>query len=136
MPNRQITEKEIFLTFLQLEEKLVASSIPLLFFLILSIIQDQVQKKKISKLFLRLFDNPLSKQLIFKSCLLALVVLCYLPKLKRGLSLVFGAHFLNTFSTKNFPRLIVYHLTRFQDPTLFPSEDIKQYVFLHSCLPN
>ena len=60
-------------------------------------------KEKIKLTFLRLSDNPLSKYLISKiiSCN-AMAVLGYLPKLKRGLGLAFGAHFLHDFSKKCF----------------------------------
>ena len=47
------------------------------------------EKKKWS--FLKLFDNSLSKHSISKNFLYAVVVLGYLPKLNRGLRLVFGA---------------------------------------------
>ena len=50
-----------------------------------------------------LFDNLLSEQLIFKriSCVQWLFW-GYLAKLKRGLGLAFGAHFLHDFSIKMF----------------------------------
>ena len=50
-----------------------------------------------------LFDNPLSKYLIFKriSCV-AMAVLSYLGKLKMGLGLNFVAHFLHGFFVKIF----------------------------------
>ena len=61
-------------------------------------------KEKIELTFLGLFDNPLLKYLIFKriSCR-QWAVLGYLTKLKRGLGLAFGAHFLHDFSIKNVP---------------------------------
>ena len=52
------------------------------------------------------FDNLLSKYLMFKSSFDGFTVFCYLPKLKRGLGLVFGAHFLHTFPIQMF--LILY----------------------------
>ena len=52
----------------------------------------------------------------------------YLPKLKRGLALAFGAHFLHDFFIKNVPYLILYQWPRFQCHTFFPSQDIKQNV--------
>ena len=70
-----------------------------------------------------------------KSLLHALPILRYLPKLKRGLRLSFGAHFLYFFH-KNAPYLILYELTMFQYQTDFPSQDIKECVFLNSCLAN
>ena len=55
------------------------------------------------KLGLRLFDNSLSKYLIFKIIFLyAMAVFDYLPKLKRGQRPAFGAHFPRDFSIKNF----------------------------------
>ena len=48
-----------------------------------------------------LFDYPLSKYLIFKKNFLhVMAVLGYLPKLKRGLGLAFGALFWHNFSIK------------------------------------
>ena len=47
----------------------------------------------------------------------AMAVLGYLPKLKRGLELVFGAHFLHYFKI---PCLILYQLTKFQCHIFFP----------------
>ena len=60
-------------------------------------------EEKIRLTFLGLFDNPLSKYLIFKkNFLYAMAVLGYSPNLKRGLGLAFGAHFLYDFSIKIF----------------------------------
>ena len=58
----------------------------------------------------------------------------HLPKLKRGLGLAFGAHFLHDFSIKNVPYLILYQWTKFQCHIFFPSPDIKQNVLLSSYL--
>ena len=50
-----------------------------------------------------LFDNPLSKYLIFeKNFLFAMAVLGCLANLKCGLGLAFGAHFLYGFFVKIF----------------------------------
>ena len=49
-----------------------------------------------------------------------MTVLGYLPKLKRGLRLALGAHFLHDFSIKMF--------LKFQRHTFFSSPDIKKYV--------
>ena len=62
-----------------------------------------------------------------------MAVLGYLPKLKRGLVLAFGAHFLHNFF-KNVPYLILYQWTKFQCHTFFSSQDIKQNVLLSSYL--
>ena len=51
---------------------------------------------------LRLFDNPLSKYLVFKDFLHAMAFLGYLPKLKRGLGIASGANFLQDFPIKMF----------------------------------
>ena len=60
-------------------------------------------KEKMKLTFLKDSDNSLSKYLIFKRNFLhAMAVLCYLPKLKRGLGLAFGAYFLHDFSIKMF----------------------------------
>ena len=70
----------------------------------------------------------------FQNILLAMAVLGYLAKLKRGLGLTFSAHFLHDFSIKNVPYLILYQWTKFQCYTLFLSKDIKQNVLLSSYL--
>ena len=59
-----------------------------------------------------------------------MVVLGYLPKLKRGLGLAFSAHFLHEISIKVF--LILYQRTKFQCHTFFPSQYINQNVLLSS----
>ena len=52
-----------------------------------------------------LFDNPLSKYLIFEiNFLRAMALLSYLVKLKRDLALAFGAHFLHDFYGASFWR--------------------------------
>ena len=58
----------------------------------------------------------------------------YLPKLKRGLRLAFGAHFLYDYGNKNISYLMHYQWTKFQCHTFFPSQDIKQNVLLSSYL--
>ena len=63
-----------------------------------------------------------------------MAVLGYLAKLKRGLRLAFGAHFLHDFFHKNVPYLILYQWTKYQCHTFFPSQDIKQNVSLRSYL--
>ena len=52
--------------------------------------------------FLGLFHNSFSKYLFQNNFLHAKFVLGYLPKLKRGLGLAFGANFLHDFSIKMF----------------------------------
>ena len=59
-----------------------------------------LKKENIKLTFLRLFDNPFPKYLIFKKD--AMAVSGYLPELKRGQGLAFGAHFLHDFSMKMF----------------------------------
>ena len=70
-------------------------------------------KEKIKLTFLKLFDNPLSKYFILKYylnyyfkifyfILHVMAILGYLPKLKRGLGLAFGAFFLHGFPIKIF----------------------------------
>ena len=63
-----------------------------------------------------------------------MAVLGYLPKLKGGLGLAYGAHFLHDFSIKMFLYLILYQQAKFQCHTSFPSQDIKQNVLLSSYL--
>ena len=57
-----------------------------------------------------------------------MAVLGYLAKLKRGLGLAFGSHFLHNFFCNNVPYLILYQWTKFQ----CHSQDITQNVFLSS----
>ena len=63
-----------------------------------------------------------------------MAVLDYLAKVKMGLGLAFGAHFLHGFFHKNVPYLILYQWTKFQCHTLFLYQDIKQNVLLSSYL--
>ena len=62
-----------------------------------------------------------------------MAVLGYLSKLRMGLGLAFGAHFLHDFSI-NLLYLILHQWTKFQCHTFFPSQDIKQNVLLSSYL--
>ena len=64
-----------------------------------------------------------------------MAVLSYLPKLKRGLGLAFGAYFLPNFH-KDVPYLILYLWTNFQCHNFIPSQDIKQNVLLSFYLDN
>ena len=60
-------------------------------------------EEKIKLTFLRVFDNPLFNLTYFQNNFLhALAILGYLPKLKRGPGLAFGAHFLHDFSIRMF----------------------------------
>ena len=61
-----------------------------------------------------------------------MAVLGYLPRLKRGLGLAFGAQCFH----KNFPYLILYLWTEFQCHNFFPFQDIKQNILLSSYLDN
>ena len=54
-----------------------------------------------------------------------MAVLGYLPKLKMGFGIAFGAYFLHDFSIKTL-----------QCQTFFPFQDIKQNVLLSSYLDN
>ena len=63
-----------------------------------------------------------------------MAVLDYLARLKMGLRLPFGAHFLHDFFKKNVPYVILNQLTKFQCHILFLSQDIKQNVLLNSYL--
>ena len=54
-----------------------------------------------------------------------MAVLGYSAKLKRGLGLAFGAHFLRDFSILS---LILYQWAKFQCHILFLSQDFKQNV--------
>ena len=102
---------------------------PLLFLIILPIERDWVQKEKYNDLFVRLFDNPLSKYFTFKiiSCMQWLFWVIY--QYYRGLGLAFAAHSLDDFS-KNVLYLILNLCTKFQFHISFSSQDIKQNVLL------
>ena len=65
-----------------------------------------------------------------------MAVLGYLPKLKRGLGLAFGAYFPHDFFHKNILYMILHQWTKFQCHNFFPSQDIKQNVLLSSYLDN
>ena len=83
---------------LKLKERPVSTSRPFMFFIILSINGDLVQRKKIKLT----FSWSLLKYLIFKNFLHVLVVLGYLPKLRRVMGLVSSVNFLHTFLKKIF----------------------------------
>ena len=65
-----------------------------------------------------------------------MAVLGYLAKLKWGLVLGFGAHFLHDFFHKNVKYLILYQCTKFQCHTFFLSQEIKHNVLLSSYSKN
>ena len=69
-----------------------------------------------------------------KNFLRAMTVLSYLAKLKRGVGLAFGAHFVHDFSMKMFLIEFPINGAKFQCHTLFLSQDIKQNVLLSSYL--
>ena len=72
-----------------------------------------------------LFQNTL----FLKEFLACNAVLGYLTKLKKGLGLAFGAHFLHDFSIKMFLiQLSINGQMDFHCYTLFLSQDIKQNV--------
>ena len=84
--------------------------------------------------FLRFFDNPLSKCLIFKtiSCMQWLFwVIC---KIMKGSRTGFWYIICACFFHKNTPYLILYQMRKFQCHIFFPSWDIKQIVLLSSYL--
>ena len=63
-----------------------------------------------------------------------MAILGYLPKLKWGLALAFGAHFLHNFFIKKIPYLILYIWTKFLCHNFLASQDVKQNVLLSSYL--
>ena len=69
-----------------------------------------------------------------KNFLRAMTVLGYLAKLKGGVGLAFGAHFVHDFSMKMFLISFPINGTKFQCHTLFLSQDIKQNVLFSSYL--
>ena len=84
-------------------------------------------EEKIKLTFVRVFDDPLSKYLTFKriSCMQWLFWVIY-QKLKGGVGLAFGAHFLHDFSIKNIFYLTLYQRAKFQHHASFPSQDVKK----------
>ena len=78
---------------LQSEEGRITSSWP--FFVFYNFVQQKGLELREKVNYLRLFNNPLSKYLIFQ-------IKSYLPNLKKGLGLAFGKHSLNDFSIKMF----------------------------------
>ena len=82
-------------------------------------------ERKVRLSFLKLFDNSLSKYLICERipCMQWLFLIIYLTKLKRGLELAFGAHFLHGF-------YILYQLTKFQPHISFTGYQTKCVKFL------
>ena len=87
-------------------------------------------KQKIKLTFLRLFDNPFSKHLIFKKFLECNGCFGLLNKIKKGSGAGFWCTFSAWFFYKKVPYLILYQWTKFQCHTLFLSQDIKQNVLL------
>ena len=77
--------------------------------------------------FLKNFDNPLSKYLIYKRFECIGYTSCDLLKLNGGLGLVYVEQFQQIFLWKCF--LILYQLTMFQYQNFVTSQDIKQFVF-------
>ena len=90
---------------LQLKERLVTSYKHFLFFIILSIKRDWVQRKKSINFFMVSF-----KISYFQKSLTCIGCLGYLPKLKRVMGIDFSADFLHTLSIKVI--LIKYHTKR------------------------
>ena len=64
-----------------------------------------------------------------------MAVLGYLPKLKRGLGLAFGAYFLYDSSLQMF-LFYTMSMEKVSMSYFFPSQDIKQNVLLSSYLDN
>ena len=64
-----------------------------------------------------------------------MALLGYLPKLKRDLDKILVKIFSMIFG-KNVSYSIIYHLTKFQCHTFFPSQDIKQNMLLSSFSDN
>ena len=54
--------------------------------------------------------------------------------IKIYLQLCLGSHLWHTLTIKIFPHLVLYKLTKSQYQNYFLSQDIKQYMFLNSCL--
>ena len=86
---------------LQLKEKLVTSSTLFLFFMILSISGDWVQRKNQVNFFMVSFEiSSLWSLLKFEKSFACLAVLGYFPKSRRFMGLVFRTDFLHSFSIK------------------------------------
>ena len=120
-----ITKRGIFSKHvLHPKEMLVTSSRRLLFFIILFLKRNCVQRKK--------------SRFIFKFFLIILFLKYLIFKIVSCMHLLFyavDASFLHNFSV-NMVLVLHNQLTKFQYQNYFPSEGIKQYVFLNSCLAN
>ena len=123
---------------MQFKERLKPSSRLLLFRIILSIKRDCVQRKKPSQLFkgflIILFQN-IKYLTLEKRFLHALTILAF-TKIKKWSRTNILGEFSAYYFRKNVLYLILYQLTKFQCQIYSPSEDIKQYLFLYSCLAN
>ena len=105
-----------------------------LFFIILPIKREWVQKKK--QTFLRLFDNSLLKYVIFKRILACNGCFPWLTKIKRRSGTSIWCKFSAWFLHKNVFYLILCHLTKFHCHTFFASLDMKLHVLSSSYLDN
>ena len=109
---------------LQPKERLVTSSRPLLFFKILSIKMDWVQRKESSQI-LKGFLITIFQNILFSKEFLAYIYYFGLfTKIKRGLRITFVAHFLDAFSinTLSFDQVSLSHLlpfSRYQTISIF-----------------
>ena len=129
-----MTNKGIFLNLFRKQKSELVPD-PFLFLINLSIKRDWVQKKKRSQGFFKIFWLSYSQICCFlKKLLHAMVFLSYLLKLKRGLGLGFGGHFLHDIFHKSVSYLMLYQWTKLQCHNLFLSQDIKQNALLSSYL--
>ena len=91
-------------------------------------------KEKIKLNFLTLFDNLLSKYLIFKIIFACNGRFGLFNKTKKGSETTLLCTLSAWYSDKNVPYLILYQWTKFQCHAFFPSQDIKQNSLFTFCI--
>ena len=124
----KITKKGIFLKVLQAKERLVASSRPLLFFIILSIKRAWEQREKLSWLFKDFLIVFFQKNFFSREFLAWSGCFGIFTKIKKGSGTSFPCAFSAYFFHKNVSYLILYQLTKFQYQIYFPSQDIFEFL--------
>ena len=114
---------------MQSEKRLKTSSRCLLFFIILSLFYLSANEKDF---LIILFQNIL----LSKEFLVCIGCLKLFIKTKKGSGTCFWCAYSAYFFHKNGPYVMLDKMTKFQYQTYFPSQDVKQYMFLNSCIAN
>ena len=114
---------------MQSEKRLETSSRCLLFFIILSLFYLSANEEDF---LIILFQNIL----LSKEFLVCIGCLKLFIKTKKGSGTCFWCAYSAYFFHKNGPYVMLDKMTKFQYQTYFPSQDVKQYMFLNSCIAN